>query len=88
MISKHKICFSSVMFVLVFSLGFVSVDAADDRTKLEAELINPSTGMDDGKAKFEERSDRVKLSVEIEGQKSNSSFTISRLFKLEHVYNR
>lgn len=82
--SQHKmkqnytLCFSLLtIFVFATLFGFIEfVDAADDRTKLEAELINQSTGKDDGKAKFEQRPDRVTLSVEIEDQKSNSSFTI------------
>ena len=82
--SQHKmkqnytLCFSLLtIFIFATLFGFIEfVDAADDRTKLEAELINQSTGKDDGKAKFEQRPDRVTLSVEIEDQKSNSSFTI------------
>lgn len=65
------------IFVFTIFFGFVQVvEAADDRTKLEAELINPSTGKDDGKAKFEQRADRITLSVEIEDQKSDSAFEI------------
>ena len=65
------------IFVIISFFGFFPlVEAADDRTKLEAELTNPSTGKDDGKAKFEQRSDRTTLTVEIEDQKSNSIFEI------------
>jgi len=65
------------IFAFAIFFGFVQVvEAADDRTKLEAELINPSIGKDDGKAKFEQRVDRITLSVEIEDQKSDSAFEI------------
>ena len=74
---NYKILFSIfTIFVIVSLYGFVQfVDAAEDRTKLEADLINPS-GKDDGKAKFEQRSDRITFSVEIEDQEPNSSFMI------------
>jgi len=48
----------------------------DDKFKLEAKLIDPSTREDDGKAKFEERSDRTRLSVEIEDQERNTTFDV------------
>ncbi len=51
-------------------------DGDDDKFKLEAKLIDPSTGEDDGKAKFEERSDRTRLSVEIEDQERNTTFDV------------
>lgn len=62
---------------MITCLGFIEfADAADDRTRLEAELVNPSTGNDDGKAKFEQRDDRTTFSVEIEGQNPDSVFEI------------
>ncbi|HUU47612.1 MAG TPA: plastocyanin/azurin family copper-binding protein [Nitrosopumilaceae archaeon] len=75
---NYKISFSLfTIFTIVIFFGFIqAVDAADDRTKLEAEMINPSTGKDDGKAKFEQRDDRKTFSVEIEDQKSDSTFKI------------
>ncbi len=75
---NYKIYFSLfTIFLFALSFGFIpAVDAADDRTKLEAEMINPSTGKDDGKAKFEQRDDRTTFSVEIEDQTSDSTFKI------------
>ncbi|MDH3610124.1 MAG: plastocyanin/azurin family copper-binding protein [Nitrosopumilus sp.] len=74
---SYKIYFSILTIFVIFSfIGFPMVEAGEDRTKLEAELTNPSTGKDDGKAKFEQRSDRTTLTVEIEDQKSNSIFEI------------
>ncbi len=65
------------IFSLVASFSFVQfADAGNDRTRLEGELVNPSTGKDDGKAKFEQRDDRATFSVEIEAQESNSVFEI------------
>jgi plastocyanin len=65
------------IFLMVASFNFIQfAEAADDRTKLEAELVNPSTGKDDGKAKFEQRDDRTTFTVEIEGQDSDSVFEI------------
>ncbi len=48
----------------------------DDKFELEAELVDPSTGEDGGKAKFEERSDRTRFSVEIEDQAADAMFVI------------
>lgn len=65
------------IFLMVTSFSFIQfADAADDRTRLEAELVNGSTGKDDGKAKFEQRDDRTTFTVEIEEQDSNSVYEI------------
>jgi YVTN family beta-propeller protein len=67
--------FAIFLMIASFSL-FQFADAADDRTRLEAELIHPSTGKDDGKAKFEQRDDRTTFTVEIEDQNQNSVYEI------------
>jgi plastocyanin len=70
-------CSIFAIFLMVSSFSFIQfADAADDRTRLEAELVNGSTGKDDGKAKFEQRDDRTTFTVEIEGQDSDSFFEI------------
>ncbi|MDH3385954.1 MAG: plastocyanin/azurin family copper-binding protein [Nitrosopumilus sp.] len=79
MATKKKLSLqvTTIFVITILIVGTTQfVFAKDDRTRLEAELINTLTGKDDGKAKFEQRSDRVTFSVEIEDQKSNSSFTI------------
>ena len=78
MTQNYKMYFSLfTIFLFASSFGIIqAVDAADDRTKLEAEMINSSTGKDDGKAKFEYRDDRTTFSVEIEDQASDTVFQI------------
>jgi plastocyanin len=71
----------SLQVVAIFAITIIIIGttqfalAKDDRTELEAELINPS-GKDDGTAKFEQRDDRTTFSIEIEDQDENSSFSI------------
>ena len=71
----------SLQVVAIFAITIIIIGttqfalAKDDRTELEAELINPS-GKEDGTAKFEQRDDRTTFSIEIEDQDENSSFSI------------
>jgi|CXWL01.1.fsa_nt_gi plastocyanin len=65
-----------ILFLLVIPLTQITFAEKEDRTRLETELVNSSTGQDDGNARFEERSDRKLLKVEIEDQKPNITFTI------------
>ena len=74
---SNKMYFSIFTILVVSTFGIVQfAEAEDDRTRLEAELVNPSTGKDDGKTKFEQRDDRTTFTVEIEGQDSDSLFEI------------
>ena len=78
MTKNYRIYFASMMiFLMIVSFSFFPFAlAADDRIRLEAELVNPSTGKDDGKAKYEQRDDRSTFSLEIEGQSPNSVYEI------------
>ena len=74
---NYSIYFSSMMiFLMIVSSFFPYALGADDRIRLETELVNPSTGRDDGKAKYEQRDDRSTFSLEIEGQSPNSIYEI------------
>ncbi len=73
----------AVFLMLVLLIGFPSSAVNfsvfaddDDEIELEAELVDPSTGEDGGKAKFEKRSDRTRLSVEIEDQDPETTFDV------------
>ncbi len=57
------------------SLVATEIELEDEEIELEAELVD-SDGEDNGKAKFEERSDRTRLSVEIEDQERNTTFDV------------
>lgn len=63
----------ALLVITVVVVGSIeAVLAKGSETRLEARM-NPGA---DGKAKFEERDDRTRLSVEIEGQVANTTYEI------------
>ncbi len=59
---------AAILTIAVLAFGtmeFAAAKGGDDRTRLEAKL-NEDGGDGSGKAKFEERDDRTRISIEIE----------------------
>src|SRR5574338_267914 len=73
-----KILTLFVFLITLFNLTLTqsSFSESEDRTRLETNLVDPVTGIDNGHARFEERSDRKLLAVEIEDQIPNVTFQI------------
>ncbi|HSB57627.1 MAG TPA: hypothetical protein VLD38_07455, partial [Nitrosopumilaceae archaeon] len=78
LILDFKILTLFVFLITLSSLPLTpsSFSVSEDRTRLETNLVDPVTGIENGHARFEERSDRKLLAVEIEDQIPNVTFQI------------
>lgn len=74
--NNKSVQLAALFAVTVLAMGTMQIALADgNETKLESQLTGDA--LSSGKAKFEERLDRMKFSVEAEDLPANTEFTIT-----------